>query len=76
MKKMVVLSLLGCLQLFAQIPEKQMLKVFDAACKMTPQENVLLSPWGIQQCFGMVSCGAGMKTGKVFSDWIKMLREN
>lgn len=68
MKKMVVLSLLGCLQLFAQIPEKQMLKVFDAACKMTPQENVLLSPWGIQQCFGMVSCGAGMKTGKELRD--------
>ena len=37
-----------------QVPDKTLLKVFDAAHRSNPRQNIMLSPWGIQQCFGML----------------------
>lgn len=37
-----------------QVPDKPLLKVFDAAYCSNPRQNIMLSPWGIQQCFGML----------------------
>ena len=37
-----------------QVPDKPLLKVFDAAHRSNPRQNIMLSPWGIQQCFGML----------------------
>ena len=61
MKKFAGISLIlfAAAVLSAQVPDRALLKVFDAASRQTPTENVLLSPWGIQQCFGMVCGGAG-----------------
>ena len=63
MKKsiLILLSAVFCAVLSAQLPDKPLLKVFDAAYRKTPLENVLFSPWGIQECFGMVYAGAGEK---------------
>ena len=41
------------------INDRPLLKVFDAVYRMDPYKNVLFSPWGIQECFGMVYGGAG-----------------
>jgi hypothetical protein len=38
-----------------QVPDKPLLKVFDAAHRSNPRQNIMLSPWGIQQCFGMLT---------------------
>lgn len=38
-----------------QVPDKPLLKVFDAAYRSNPRQNIMLSPWGIQQCFGMLT---------------------
>ena len=37
-----------------QVPDKPLLKVFDAAHRSNPRQNIMLSPWGIQQCFGIL----------------------
>ena len=37
-----------------QVPAKPLLKVFDVAYRSNPRQNIMLSPWGIQQCFGML----------------------
>ena len=60
MKKFAGILLLLCVGLLpAQVSNNALLKVFDAAFRQTPNKNLLLSPWGIQQCFGMVYGGAG-----------------
>ena len=50
------------LALTAQVPDLPLLKIFHFAGSRRPAENVLLSPWGIQECFGMVSGGAGKQS--------------
>ena len=35
-----------------------LLKLFDGAYCNDPHKNIMLSPWGIQQCFGMLLSGA------------------
>ena len=61
--------ILSSLPLFsAELPNKPMLKIFDTAHKMAPQDNILLSPYSIAQCFGMVRLGAGSKTAKELND--------
>lgn len=62
-KKVLAGAIMGILSLAAQVPEKPLLKIFDKAHKLSAQENVLLSPYSIQQCFGMVACGAGERSG-------------
>ena len=65
MKKLIFALVTVCgIALSAQIPDKPLLKVFDAAYRQDPGSNVLLSPWGIQECFGMVYGGAGKISGK------------
>ena len=32
--------------------------LLETAFQINPQKNVLLSPLSLQQCFGMISCGA------------------
>lgn len=59
MKKATIIFLtVSTFLLSAAIPDQAMLKLFDAAHKNSNSKNTLLSPWGIQQCFGMVACGA------------------
>ena len=36
-----------------------MLQFFDTAFRASPHQNMLFSPWGIRQCFGMIAAGAG-----------------
>ena len=55
------------LALTAQVPDIPLLKVFHSASTRNPAENVLLSPWGIQECFGMVSGGAGKNSAEELS---------
>ena len=42
----------------AQAADDPLLKVFDVACRSNPRNNIMLSPWGIQQCLGMLVGGA------------------
>ena len=46
----------------AQLSDNPLLKVFDTACCSNPRKNVMLSPWGLQQCLGML-VGGVEKTG-------------
>ena len=56
MKKLILTFIAVCsVSLAAQVPDKPLLKVFDAACRSNPRQNIMLSPWGIQQCFGMLT---------------------
>ena len=60
MKKIILALTAVCtLSLAARMADKPLLKVFDAAYRQEPYKNVLLSPWGIQECFGMIYGGAG-----------------
>ena len=61
MKKITAsILLLFCAWLLpAQIADLPLLKVFDSFCRDNYGRNTLLSPWGIQQCFGMIYGGAG-----------------
>ena len=65
--------LFSALSLTAQVPETAMLKVFAAAHRSKPSENVLISPWGIQQCFGMLALSRG---GKSSAELDKILNLN
>ena len=65
--------LLSVWSLLAQVPESAMLKVFAAAHRCKPKENVLISPWGIQQCFGMLALSRG---GKSSAELDKILNLN
>ena len=65
--------LLSVGSLLAQVPESAMLKVFAAAHRSKPNENVLISPWGIQQCFGMLALSRG---GKSSAELDKILNLN
>ena len=41
-------------------PEAEFLKIFNIACRERSNGgNIMISPWGITQCYGMISCGAG-----------------
>ena len=56
MKKLILTFIAICsVSLAAQVPDKPLLKVFDAAYRSNPRQNIMLSPWGIQQCFGMLT---------------------
>ena len=56
MKKLIfTLAVIFAITLAAQVPDKPLLKVFDAAYRSNPRQNIMLSPWGIQQCFGMLT---------------------
>ena len=56
MKKLIFTFAVICgITLAAQVPDKPLLKVFDAAYRSNPRQNIMLSPWGIQQCFGMLT---------------------
>ena len=55
MKKLLLtFAVIFAITLAAQVPDKPLLKVFDAAHRSNPRQNIMLSPWGIQQCFGML----------------------
>ena len=55
MKKLIfTFAVIFAITLAAQVPDKPLLKVFDAAYRSNPRQNIMLSPWGIQQCFGML----------------------
>ena len=45
-----------------QISSKSVFAVLDMAHQKTPTENILLSPFSLQECFGMISCGAGKQS--------------
>lgn len=67
MKKFLILLAAVCgLSLAADVPDKPLFKVFDAVCRDNYGKNTLFSPWGIQQCFGMVYGGAGKVSGGEF----------
>ena len=56
MKKFILtFAVIFAITLAAQVPDKPLLKVFDAAYCSNPRQNIMLSPWGIQQCFGMLT---------------------
>ena len=56
MKKLIfTFAVIFAITLAAQVPDKPLLKVFDAAYCSNPRQNIMLSPWGIQQCFGMLT---------------------
>ena len=56
MKKLIfTFAVIFAITLAAQVPDKPLLKVFDAAYRSNPRQNIMLSPWGIQQCFGMLT---------------------
>ena len=56
MKKLIfTFAVIFAITLTAQVPDKPLLKVFDAAYCSNPRQNIMLSPWGIQQCFGMLT---------------------
>jgi serpin B len=60
MKKFLLSTvLLTGVMLCGEVPQKPVFKLLDMAHKKAPGENVLLSPFSMQECFGMVSCGAG-----------------
>ena len=68
-KKLFLGAIMSVLPLFAaEIPDGPMLKIVDTAHKMAPQDNILLSPYSIQQCFGMVRLGAGKRTAEEIDD--------
>ena len=48
--------------------ESAMLKIFDRAYNLNPAENLLYSPYGVEQCFGMIACGAGEQSGRELAD--------
>lgn len=65
MKKLLFTLAAVCgITLTAQVPDKLLLKIFDAAYRSNPQQNIMLSPWGIQECYGMVAAGAGKVSGQ------------
>ena len=49
------------------VPDKSLLKVFDSLYHMKSGENVMLSAWGIQECFGMICGGAGAESAAELS---------
>ncbi|MBE6355600.1 MAG: serpin family protein [Lentisphaerae bacterium] len=48
--------------------EAEMLKLFDRAHNLSPRKNLLLSPYGIEQCFGLAACGSGKQSGRELAD--------
>ena len=70
MKKLIfTLAVIFAITLAAQVPDKPLLKVFDAAYCSNPRQNIMLSPWGIQQCFGMLT-GWAPKAGSDHLDTV------
>ena len=64
-KKILLGAIMSTLPLFsAELPDKPMFKILDTAHKMALNDNILLSPYSIQQCFGMVRLGAGRKSAE------------
>ncbi len=59
--KKIISALVGvfCFILSAEVPDKPLLKFFDTAYRGEPSANLLLSPWGIQECYRMIAGGAG-----------------
>ena len=56
MKKLIfTFAVIFAITLAAQVPDKPLLMVFDAAYRSNPRQNIMISPWGIQQCFGMLT---------------------
>ena len=66
MKKLAALLLMGVAASLAggDTSEQLLFKVLETARCGAPG-NVLISPFGIRQCYGMVSLGAGPVTGAV-----------
>ena len=76
MKKITLLLGLICSVLTAQVPDKPLLKVFDKAHNQQPEKNLLLSPWGIQQCYNMLSIGTGPISSREFADILGLEQED
>ncbi|MBE6368014.1 MAG: serpin family protein [Lentisphaerae bacterium] len=69
MKKILILItmlLLGA-GVSAQVQDKYLLNIFDRAHQREAAQNVMLSPWGIQQCFSMLAPGCGENSQKEFA---------
>ena len=62
-KSLFVVALFAFLSLSGTVPQKPVFKILDQAHRKNPQENILLSPLSLMECFGMISCGAGEKSG-------------
>ena len=64
MKKLAALLLMGAAASLVggETSEQLLFKVLETARRGKP-ENVLISPFGIRQCYGMISPGAGSVTG-------------
>ena len=78
MKKILSLLLFAVctITLPGQVPDLPLLKVFDKAYRIAPQQNFLLSPWGIQQCFGMIAGGAGQISAEELSQTLGLDQHN
>ena len=64
-KKLLLLPALCCLiGSAAQTPEYPLFKLLHQAAEINADSNTILSPWGLQQCYGMVYAGAGQKSKK------------
>ena len=71
----LILILAASLILSAGIPEIPLLKIFHKASSSDPTRNILLSPWGIQECFGMISCGSGEESTAELSHYLGLTPE-
>lgn len=67
-KSAVFLAAASTMTLAAALPDKPFFRLLDAASKASPAENVLLSPFGLQQCYGMMAAGAGERTAAELRD--------
>ena len=64
-KKSLLLPALCCLiSATAQTPAHPLLNLLHRAAESNSGNNTIISPWGIQQCYGMVYAGAGRKSRK------------
>ena len=61
--------------LSAGVPGIPLLKIFHKASSNDPTRNILLSPWGIQECFGMISCGADRESAAELSLYLGLTPE-
>ena len=64
------------LALAAQVPDLPLLKIFHLAGRQKPAENLLLSPWGIQECFGIISGGADRECAAELSKFLGLNKDS
>jgi serpin B len=76
-KSSILTLILGtALILSAGVSDIPLFKIFHNASCSTPDKNLLLSPWGIGECFGMISCGAGRASTAELSHFLGLTPEN